>query len=477
MLKTIIIRELLEHLTSLRFQALLLVSLLLLPASLYVNYRDYRQGEANYHSSVDLHREKLTKTRIIEAANGAFSIDGYRPPSPLSVFVKGLEDAIPSACSVRRTDMVFQHPDPGRGLTMALTGGIDFLFLVQVLFSLIAVLVTHDTVCGEKEIGTLRVVLANPMPRPVIIAGKFIAALIIVIVPFSISLLVGFILLGALGFPLWGGEIPLRIGWITVLALVYIALFTSLGLLVSSRTRNSKTAVALLLIIWVGFIYVIPKIGSIAASAIRPVRPSEVFLQEQRSAVHQVEMEEAKLITAIMVKIPVDRNLPQGERMKLYAERNKLETPIRAEYEEKVKDTLAKLENVYESERQHQQRLALGIARLSPLSLLGTISTELAWTGMSEQERFIESARVYRDILRRDLFSHIEIAYYPEGGTGTSLNLPPKYSLSSLPEYRYDRFSFADTLKTVGMDCMLLVLISLGIFAAAYVSFLKYDVR
>ena len=476
-MNTLLKRELLDHLTSMRFPVILVICLILLPVSFSVNHQDYRQRLADYNSAVNLHREKMATSDVMEFVNGVYSVNAYRPPSPLSVFVKGLEDEIPSAYFVKRIDFLFQYSDPGRRLTMALSGGIDFLFLVQVLFSLIAILVTYDAVCGEKESGTLRAVLANPIPRSSIILGKFIGAMSIITIPFFISLLVGLIMLSAQGFPLRESGIPLRIGGIVAVALVYMAAFCCLGLFVSSRTRNSKTAVVLLLVLWVMVIYIIPKLGSIAATSLRPVRLEEVFAQEQRLAVHHLELEQGKRLHDIWDNIPIDGNMPKEERQKRTMEHIKLAQPIRAEYARRIGDLLAKTDDAYERENQRQQSLALSIARLSPMSLLGTISTELAWTSFHERKRFTAEARVFRNIIRRDLFSYIDVFYYPGGGSGMSFNRPPDFTLSALPEFRYSRASLTDTLILAGLDIILLVIIGLGAFALAYVSFLKYDVR
>ena len=63
----------------------------------------------------------------------------------------------------------------------AIFGGLDFLFSVTVVFSLLALLFTHDSICHERERGTLKLMLANPLPRDKILLGKFLGGMIGVI--------------------------------------------------------------------------------------------------------------------------------------------------------------------------------------------------------------------------------------------------------------------------------------------------------
>ena len=55
----------------------------------------------------------------------------------------------------------------GEGSLSSALGNLDFLFVVSTVFSLLALLFTFDAVAGEREAGTLRVTLANALPRDV----------------------------------------------------------------------------------------------------------------------------------------------------------------------------------------------------------------------------------------------------------------------------------------------------------------------
>ena len=54
MLMTLIQKEIMHHLLSVRFIALLLMCLLLVPLTLHINYRNYLQNQVNYQESIKL---------------------------------------------------------------------------------------------------------------------------------------------------------------------------------------------------------------------------------------------------------------------------------------------------------------------------------------------------------------------------------------------------------------------------------------
>ena len=55
--------------------------------------------------------------------------------------------------------------------SLGLFGNLDYLFVVQFLFSLFGLLLSFDAVTREKEAGTLRSILANPVSRTALAAS------------------------------------------------------------------------------------------------------------------------------------------------------------------------------------------------------------------------------------------------------------------------------------------------------------------
>ncbi len=67
---------------------------------------------------------------------------------------------------------------------------IDWAFIIGYVLSLIALLFTFDAVTGERESGTLRLMLANSVPRHTVLIGKFLGALMSISIPFVLAVLI-----------------------------------------------------------------------------------------------------------------------------------------------------------------------------------------------------------------------------------------------------------------------------------------------
>ena len=75
-----------------------------------------------------------------------------------------------------------------RNPVLALFDSPDLGYVVNIVVSLLALMFVFDAICGEKERGTLKIVLANAVPRDSIILGKWIGGFVSLTAPFLVSL-------------------------------------------------------------------------------------------------------------------------------------------------------------------------------------------------------------------------------------------------------------------------------------------------
>jgi ABC-type Na+ efflux pump permease subunit len=95
-------------------------------------------------------------------------------------------------------------------------GKLDFVFIIQMVASLIVLLFASDLIAGEKEMGTLRAILSNSVPRHTILLGKLAGGFLTVWIPFVTTFVLGMVFLGLLAFPLDRGEIPAKCSYFSV---------------------------------------------------------------------------------------------------------------------------------------------------------------------------------------------------------------------------------------------------------------------
>ena len=115
---------------------------------------------------------------------------------------------------------------------------IDWVFIITYLLSFIPLLFTFDALSGERQQGTLRLCLANPISRPVLLIGKFLGTLITVLIPFVFAVLLNLTVISVdswtqLSAADWG-----RLGLILLIACSYAGIFVGLGLMISAGTRG-----------------------------------------------------------------------------------------------------------------------------------------------------------------------------------------------------------------------------------------------
>jgi Cu-processing system permease protein len=138
--------------------------------------------------------------------------------------------------------------------------------LTVYLVPLIALLLTYDTVAGEVERGTLALVFATPIARGELMAGKFAAHVLVlaaaVAIGFGVAALAVVAVHGATahGLAAWAR----LVGTAVLLGAVFVAIGTAL----SAGTRQTGTAAALAIGVWlvVVVLYDLALLGALIAA-------------------------------------------------------------------------------------------------------------------------------------------------------------------------------------------------------------------
>ena len=142
-----------------------------------------------------------------------------------------------------------------RGVARSLAGLMQLaLFIVP----LMAVFPTATVLAGEREVGTLDYLLAQPVSRADVFAGKWLGVAAAVLA----SLLGGMALVA--GLAAWRGMPPLLLLELTGLAVLLALVFVSLGLWISAATSTQGRATSLGLTLWL-FLLALGSLGLLGA--------------------------------------------------------------------------------------------------------------------------------------------------------------------------------------------------------------------
>jgi hypothetical protein len=210
---------------------LALVSVLVLRADLAAKRADYSSNREIYHQQA----EEYGSYRDLQRRG--IRVD--RPPQDFQVLFLGTEKTMDRTAEVTGDFMPGFAGDLNINPMVLMFPVADLLFIVGVVLSLLAFFISYDAVAGEREEGTLMLLLSYAVPRDTVILAKWIGGYLSLALPFIVSLLVSALLISL------SSEIPFEgQNWQAFIvtgavSLLLIAVMFSIGLLVSVRTRRS----------------------------------------------------------------------------------------------------------------------------------------------------------------------------------------------------------------------------------------------
>jgi ABC-type transport system involved in multi-copper enzyme maturation permease subunit len=162
----------------------------------------------------------------------------------------------------------------------------DLMFIVEILFSFMMLMIAYNSICKEKESQTLSLMLSNSISRTSVLAGKISAysclAFISLLLAVVIQLLVVMVF-HTIPFSL--SELP-QIGIFLLLSFLYLLFWIVLSICISSSVKKSAVALTCLIIIWVTLVFIIPSSGRLFLEKWGKPLPSS---QEIQAGYRQIE--------------------------------------------------------------------------------------------------------------------------------------------------------------------------------------------
>ncbi len=477
MISTVIKKEILENLLTLKFTLFTLFCVILIPLSLYFNYQSYRTRLNDYREAVRLQQEKI---KTVYTRDYSEKMKGFRTPSSLMIFARGLEDILPHWATATKTGPIFGKSRLNQDAIQVFIENVDFHFIIKFIFSLVALLFAFNLICGEKEKGTLRQCLANSVPRHHLLIGKILGSYFVFLVPFILSLIIGLLMLSFLAPELLTGNNLLRIFLILLCSLLYVLVFFMLGMWISSKTKNTITSLVTLLFLWILIVFVIPGISQIFAKIVCPIRTEQVLNLEKDLAQKQINKEKAEALRDAYLEFSGGASHYSGnesfeERFEKYTNARK---PIAMKFEERERNELAQLDRDYLQNQQQQEKFTIIFSALSVTPIFSYAITNMTNTGLTVKNSFYSSAINFNIMMNDQVYSKIWRDEFVFGETGSAsqggyYEVPPK----EVSSFGFQLPKFSEALSQSWGNILLLVIYNALFFVGGYVSFLRYDVR
>lgn len=466
----------------------------LLTMSVWLALKDYSERLASYdlaRSEDALFLDRIA-TYIVFNEEGEFdgnsnigdmidTIGISRRPAELSMFAKGLEDRMNRPVrfmDIRKLGFQVQI-DPGnkqeRNKLFALFSTPDFLFITKVMLSLLTILFAFGAIAGERENGTLKLMLSNSVSRGQLLLGKFLGGYISLAVPFLTAVLIALVLVAVSPSPSLDSEFWGRIGLMVLISLVYIAVFFFIGLAVSALAKRSATAVLLLLAIWVILTLVIPNVGWLVAKRAIIV-PSE----------QQIETEKFK--TARQIEDEAEKKKRSTSSLPGYGK-------FHMEAQPAIKTAMKSIEERYKTLKQRRLSLSQILTRFSPVGSYVYTIAGLTHTGIEDEKKYYSLLKQTEIQFAASSEKMISSALGGQGDSNPPSRDEPyafrdwqmknessmfktfKNGFTPLLSQTFEKLSLSESLNMIRMDLLLLVVwMALG-FVFATLAIVKCEAR
>jgi ABC-2 type transport system permease protein len=300
------------------------------------------------------------------------------PPAPLSALAAGQSDVYPGYLKVtaRHLDALVSGDQIDHPLGVA-SGHLDAAFVILFLYPLLIFAVSFDLTATERDRGTLRMVLAQPIALADVVAGKMLARWLLLTVP-VVALPPLFVL----------DRDPARLATWTAAVMAYGLIWHGLALIVNARGWNAATNALVLAGTWLMFAIVGPASINLLIDVRYPM-PSRVEAAVQaRAATQDATVQGSRQLGQFLQDHPTSANVGR-DGLRQFAQ-------LQAARDRQVAERMQAVESAFAAQLQRQQRLASWLSVLSPTMVAQGVLLDVAGTGASRFSSFEAAAKDFQ---------------------------------------------------------------------------------
>jgi hypothetical protein len=314
----------------------------------------------------------------------------------------------------------FGESRSARAALESVAGPFDLSFVVAVALSLLTVVVSYDSISGERANGTLALLLSYPVTRRQLLLAKFAALALVAFAWLAGALIAAIACLKLLGFPT--GE-PARWLVFAVVSGLFLAAWVCVGLAASCLAKQPGTSLLLGLVFWSLFVLVAPRVlPALSARADVAERLVQLSIYEEGSLA-SLRREYQETVSRLFGEFArVGLNDPAAKSAFKDAQGEAQESLNR--------DRRALSARVWEEQvriERSQERRALMFLALSPAALFQGAASEIAQTGNAQRELFYSAAREYYDRIGLRLAESQRFYLSMSGDSGVALSTSDEY--------------------------------------------------
>jgi ABC-2 type transport system permease protein len=455
MFRTILRRELQETGDSFTLLSALVALTILVTLGAYIQARYYQHAVEDYALRQSIHKTE----------NSSQSIVLIRPIPPLAPFFNGTFDSLPDELRLRNDSATANTPSGDLTPLDWLFPKIDLSFIIGVLMTLLTILLAHDTIAGDREQGTLKLILAGPIQKRTVLAAKVAG----VVLPTTAILIYTVFLYTIVVAVFSEGTVDLsgvNLSALTVFTLVSIIVLivtAALGVAVSASVKRSSVSLFACASIWIVITLIWPTFGVYIASSSKPVPPPEAFQRDMASKEKELIQEEL----AEHRKTAADL---KAQQVGVEAAWQRF-LELRRRWVERRNEEIERLIRERKKQIHDQQTFARRISLFSPYVAFKEVLGSLCSTGLESYDEFLAAVERYR-----------QQEFIPKGLDLRSrqkpwLNAANPDDRLQLPPLQAPTPTLSERLATAALPLSILIAEMIILMMLGVLSFERYDVR
>lgn len=326
------------------------------------------------------------------------------PTAPLGPVALGQSDLFPSQFQVTgQSRVVFMNPSDIESPWHLLSGHFDLAFVIVYLLPLLIFALSYNLLSAERENGTLRLLLSQPLRLRTLLAGKLTVRAAVLLGP-AVLLPVAVLLVARQVGPTGLGVSSGAMLWWALLVGAYALFWFALVVAVNAFGASSATNAMVLVIAWVLLVLVAPVLLNLAVTQASPAPSRTELATRQRIVTAEAMKRHADLMSNDYrhvgrgaVLVPRDGKIEiAGRLLGNYLIEKDVDAAIRPALER------------FDVQQAKQQMLLGRFSAVSPAAVAYEGMTALAGTGTRRQARFESQTAAYHEAWKQFFFVRID---------------------------------------------------------------------
>lgn len=297
-------------------------------------------------------------------------------------------------------------------------GSFDLSFVFVFLLPLFIIAISFNILSAEKEKGTLRLLLAQPLPLSRILLAKLL---------FRFTLILGLILILSLIGIVWSHAEPdLRVLLWLLSVILYSIFWLGIVCCIAVLHKSSSFNAITLLGIWLLLTIIFPVLINVFAEVKKPVAEGLQLSLKQRDEVHAGwDRPKAETMKRFFIRYPQFSQTTSVE--------GKFKWKWYFAFQELGDQSVEQLYQDYMRKMVERQDFSTSLSIGSAPAVLQQILTAMAGTDLKQQLAFVDSTKAYHDRLKDFYYPFL---YGDKPFTHADFDQEPQHSFTAKPDWQ-----------------------------------------